>query len=368
MQRLAWTDNLRALMIIFVVMMHAAVTYGGIGGWYYIENEKVDMGSTIFFAVYQSFSQAYFMSLLFLFSGYFTRKSLLKKGTLKFLSGRFYRLGIPLLIYIFILHPLNVKMAYPDLELWHFYKHGIIDLRLFSWTGPMWFVEALLIFSLIYVMLRKIPLIQKKLIFKLNAPNLSLLILFITAFAFGTRLIFPIGTDVVNLQLCYFPAYIVMFFTGIIAHSQDIFNNIDYRTGIRWLIISFAIGLPAWFLIIIFGGPLKGIMLIEGGLNWPAFFYALWESFFCVAFITALIGIFRHRYNNQNRFQKFLSDNAFGVYVFHATILIGISVILKDLTMPPVPKFFMVFSIAIVASYLFSWLIRKIPVAKILFS
>jgi surface polysaccharide O-acyltransferase-like enzyme len=368
MQRFAWIDNLRALMIILVVMIHAAVTYSGIGGWYYKENEQVGMGSTLFFAFFMTFTQAYFMSLLFMISGYFTRKSLEKKSTGKFLAGRFYRLGVPLLIYVFILHPLNVKMVYPDLDLMKFYREGIVDLDFFSWTGPMWFVEALLIFTIIYLLIRKIPLIGRSISWEPKAKSIGFLILLITALAFVTRIFFPIGTDVTNLQLCYFPAYIVMFFYGIVVHKQGIFGKIEYQKAIRWLIISVAVGVPVWLLIIIFGGPLKGSMLIEGGLNWPAFCYALWESFFCVTFTFSLTGIFLHRFNRQNTLQHFLSDNAFGVFVFHAPVLIGLSLLLKGMILPPVLKFLLVFVLAVTAAFLVSWLIRRIPPLRRLFS
>ncbi len=181
MQRLFWIDNLRALMIILVVMVHTGVTYSGLGNWYYVENEQVGMGSTLFFALIQTFTQAYFMSLLFLISGYFSRKTLERKSPGRFLSGRFYRLGIPLLIYIFILHPLNVKMVYPDLDLVKFWAEGITRLRLFSRTGPLWFVEALLIFNILYLLLRKIPLMKQNIAISPSTGNILLLILFITS-------------------------------------------------------------------------------------------------------------------------------------------------------------------------------------------
>jgi glucans biosynthesis protein C len=33
--RLAYIDNLKALTIILVIIVHAAVTYSGIGSWYH---------------------------------------------------------------------------------------------------------------------------------------------------------------------------------------------------------------------------------------------------------------------------------------------------------------------------------------------
>ena len=80
MKRLAWIDNLRIMVIITVVFLHSAVTYSGMGGWYYKEGADIGKMNTIFFAFFLTFTQAYFMSLLFMVSGYFSRKSLGRKS------------------------------------------------------------------------------------------------------------------------------------------------------------------------------------------------------------------------------------------------------------------------------------------------
>ena len=52
--RLAYFDNIRAVMIICVVLMHIAVTYSGFGGWYYKEKLELDALSTFSFALFQT--------------------------------------------------------------------------------------------------------------------------------------------------------------------------------------------------------------------------------------------------------------------------------------------------------------------------
>ncbi|HUI72529.1 MAG TPA: hypothetical protein VL354_18560 [Spirochaetia bacterium] len=37
-KRLRYLDNLRSLVIFFVAVMHSDVTYSGVGGWYYTED------------------------------------------------------------------------------------------------------------------------------------------------------------------------------------------------------------------------------------------------------------------------------------------------------------------------------------------
>ncbi|MFX4262314.1 acyltransferase family protein [Pelotomaculum propionicicum] len=367
--RLSYIDNLRALMIIFVVMLHTAVTYSGFGSWYYVENKSVDFVSTLFFGFFQSFTQAYFMSLLFLIAGYFAAGNLDAKGTGCFVAGRLFRLGIPVLIYIFLINPVCVMISHPEVNIADYYIQGILSFDFISWTGPLWFALALLIFTLVYVLTRKISnSINFYCKFEINIKNVLLLVFFITIAAFAIRTVFPIGTDVINLQFSFFSAYVIMFAVGIMSYRYGIIDRIDYNTGKRWFAASFVIGLPFWIFLMLFGGPAEGIFLINGGLNWQAFAYALWESFYCVTIIIGLIGIFKYRYNTQNSFQKFLSDNAFGVFVFHAPILIGISILFNQLALYPVLKFIFISIIAVSASFIFSYSIRRIGFLRKIFS
>lgn len=369
MNRLNWIDNLRVLVIILVVILHAAVTYSGMGGWYYKENTEVDTFSTLFFAFYLTFMQAWFMSMLFMVSGYFSRASLEKKGTRKFVAGRLKRLGIPLLVFIFLIQPISVRLAYPDLDLLQWYFGGIKSFQFLSWTGPLWFVEALLIFCLVYVylfmpLLKKLPAIS----FRLTTLNVFILIALITGVAFAVRLVYPIGSDFYNLQFGFFSGYVFLFAFGILAHKARTFEKITKGDGIRWLALSLGLGVPGWFLLIFLGGPIDGDMRIEGGMNWPAFFYALWESFICVTFILALTGLFKFRMDRGGRLQKFLSDNAFGVFVFHAPVLIGISMLLKEVSLYPLMKFVIVSVLAVSCSFGVAWLVRRAGVLRRIFS
>ena len=106
-----------------------------------------------------------------------------------------------------------------------------------SGTGPMWFAVALFGFSLIYGLVRLIsrrsaPASGRKQL----EPTLGMavsLILIIAVFAFLIRIVQPIGTDILNFQLCYFASYIVLFIVGIIAYRNNLFAKISYRAGKR---------------------------------------------------------------------------------------------------------------------------------------
>ena len=81
-QRFFYLDNLRSFVIFLVVLMHANVTYSGFGGWYYKEtnSDSLDLVSKILFGLYGSFTQAWFMGILFFTAAFFAARSIAKRG------------------------------------------------------------------------------------------------------------------------------------------------------------------------------------------------------------------------------------------------------------------------------------------------
>ena len=96
--------------------------------------------------------------------------------------------------------------------------------------------------------------------------------------------------------------------------------------------------------------------------------FAFWESFFCVAVIIGLIGVFRERFNEGRPWARFLSEQALGVYVFHAPVLIAVSRALKDVVLPPLPKFAFVPVFVVSACFAVSWSIRRVGFLRKVFS
>ncbi len=365
--KIAYLNNLKTLMLVFVIMIHSAVIYSGKGFFFYIETRHLDKYSNYFFEFFQAFTQAYFMSLLFTIFGYFLPDLLAKKGTKKFISDRFYHLGLPSLIYALLLYPIGEKIADPTFD-WNHYIDGILSFKFISWTGPMWFTLTLLIFTLIYLAFKKwFDILITKCSFQFRVRNVLSLILLIALVAFLLRLVFPIGTMIINFQFDYFSSYFFMFFFGIFAREKNIFQTLDYQKAKKWFVAAFAIGVPL-FIGIVFSTHMQDPRSLLSGWHLLALVNALWESFFCVAISIGLVGIFKKHFSTQNQFQKFLSDNFLAVYFFYVPILISIAVLLKNVELPPILKFVMVVLIALPTCFIFAYFIRKIPFLKKLFS
>ena len=367
--RFAFIDNVRSLVIILVVAMHSAVTYSGFGGWYYIEGspEKLNIPETVFFGFFQSFIQAWAMGILFFISAYLAAKSVSKRGSSNFIRERLFRLGLPLIIYTFIIAPFIqfvLLNRFIDSNIYLNYFHFLLNFG--HLTGPLWYVQTLLVFCILYILQKRLfP--HKKVVNNITPQNILFIILLTGTTAFFIRLVFPIGTSFSNLQFCYFASYIVLFIFGIIVGENNLLDNISQKANIIWLKLSLIIGTPIWCLLMVFGGAIEGKMYINGGFNWQSITFALWESFIAIGFSIGLIALFKEKLNINNKFTGLLAENAFGIYVFHSPILIFITLLLRNWVTYATIKFFIVTIIASIACLLFSIIIRKIKPFKIIF-
>ncbi|HYB85758.1 MAG TPA: acyltransferase [Streptosporangiaceae bacterium] len=148
-QRERWADNLRVLVIAVVVAWHTATAYLGRSNWYYIDPATPKAWSTAFFPA--SIVSLFALGPLFLVAGWFSARSLARKDPGAFARARLLRLGVPLIAFIFVINPLASYLGdlgqglYPNLA---DYLSGVYAV------GVMWFVAALLAFSLAYALLR----------------------------------------------------------------------------------------------------------------------------------------------------------------------------------------------------------------------
>lgn len=375
--RYLYIDNLRLLMIILVVLVHLAVTYSGIGKWPFMDAKELDTVGTVFFALFQTFTQGYFMGFMFLISGYFVAASYNKKGCGRFLGSRFIRLGLPALLFMLVISPfisyVILGSTWDRPEFLTYYSDYITSLKVLSSTGPLWFAVALLIFNLGYCVIRIITggrFRESEKVTKVRPmPGdwcVILLGIVISITTFLIRLVQPVDSSIMNMQICFFAQYIIMFVIGVRAGRYDWFSQISMKRGKKWLIIAFVPCVIVWLIVMLTGGALEGNLdIYKGGMNWQSAAYATWESFVCVSMSVGLIGVFRARHNSQSRLIKAMSDSSFSVYVFHALVIIMVSLLIRDFEMYPILKFAVAAIIGVPLTFLVShFIFRRVPGLK----
>jgi glucan biosynthesis protein C len=371
-----FVDNLRSTMIVLVLSMHAADTYSTLGNWYYQERTQVALPTLVGFWTYQAFLQAFFMGLLFFFAGYFVPAAYDRKGASRFLRDRFKRLGLPTLLYMFVVGPLTeyyISRSWrpnPRISFVHEWTIYIVRIRFPGGTGPMWFCEALLIFCGAYALLRSVaraiaPARSASPVAPTHLEVFAFVLIMATA-TFLVRFVQPASTSFYNMHLADFSQYVLLFAAGIVAYRRQWLKEVPYAFGIQWLLIGLAGGAVLWFVLIAYGGALHGdTSAYGGGLYWQSAVMNLWESLVCAGMLLGLTVIFRRYFNTQGRVARFLSDNAFAVYLFHPPILIAIALGLHSLELPIVAKTIVLTALAGVASFgLSAMVFRRIPILR----
>jgi peptidoglycan/LPS O-acetylase OafA/YrhL len=344
-QRDLYIDRLRGVMTVLVVLHHTAITYGASGGWFYHELKQSAAPSSLLLTLFCATNQAYFMGFFFLLAGYFTPRSLERKGYGHFLCDRFLRLGLPLLAFGLILGPLTAAMVNAA------EGHGFWGTFVWLWqhkefiNGPLWFAEALLLFSLGYCVWRAVlgaPLEHSERTPKpVPAYRWWLLsALGVGAAALAIRQVIPVGQNVFGLQLGYFVGYIFLFALGISAWRHDWLRQLSWKDARPW-IVALAVAWPCLPVSIAVATTLNGPgkSNFSGGLSWPAILYACWEPFVAWGLIAGWILIFREHMNKPSAFWEWLNRRAYAVYIIHPPVLVGVALLLHGWAAPALVKF-----------------------------
>lgn len=369
-KRLLFVDNIRWTLIVLVICHHAAVTYSHVGGWYYLDGPKPPLGTALLFATFETFNQAYFMGLLFLFAGYFVAPAFDSKGAARFLRDRAIRLGIPSLFFMLVIHPVTVYWllrtfddpAIPSLAT--AYPRFLSSGKFFSESGPMWFAVTLLIFCVIYAGVRVLfPRPLSEIPSRPAHADVMALILLMGSCTFLVRIVQPIGVNILNMQLCYFSQYVLLFIVGILAYRGNWLRQVPKKFAMLWFKLALTIGVLSWFVILATSGATHGdTQSLLGGFHWQSAAFSFWESFFCLGVCLGLIVLFRERWNTQGRFAQWMSQNSFSAYLFHTPILVAVTLALKQIQASPLEKFALASLIAVPITFLVSGLIRtRIP-------
>ena len=366
--RNAGLDALRATLTLLVLFHHSAITYGAIGGWFYREvatDGRLETKLLIFFC---TLNQAYFMGLFFLLAGYFTPGSVDKNGAWGYLRERLLRLGIPLLVFGFLIGPATIALASTAqgrpfvASLWRLWARGTFE------NGPLWFAQALLMFSVGYLAWRGIASRSRSK--SRSAPAfpshaaIALAALTVGAAAFALRLVWPVGTQLFGLQLGYFASYVVLFVAGCVGSPGQWLEHVpENQRRVWWVVSGFALPvLPAIVLSAPFFPELKGDT--SGGWNIQAAVYAFWEPLVAWGLILVLLSRFHRVFPRLNSVSAALSRRAYTIYIIHPPILVAIALAWRSVAAPHLVKFAVTGTLTSLVCFAIAGLLVRVPLVK----
>jgi len=375
--RLAYIDVVRFVLIVLVIMVHAAVTYGSAGSWTYVDSRSTNEMTSALLTFFVMYSQSFFMSLFFFFAGFFTPGSFEKKGLVKFWKDRIVHLGIPMVLYTFFLSriPNYLDDVVSNGESASFWQYTARTFISDADEGPTWFLFALLAFTAAYTiwrLIRRSTKNQAQAEKHIPAPNNQTLIivaLLMAAAMFTVGQFLPIIEPVdifgiFSLLMGFFPFYIIIFIGGIMAYRNNWLEEMP--AGMlrfwKWFSVGLIIFLP---IFIIATGALEiGIDPYMSGMNWRCATMCLWMGMACISFCTTLTLWMREKIHSGSKLTSFLSSNTFTVYLIHPIVLVAFTVAIRNLAVNPLIKFSLASIFTVFACYVLATIIKRIPVVK----
>ena len=365
--RIYFLDNLRAFVIVLVVILHGSMVYMvGAPEWWYV----VDAQNSLFFTSLVFLIDVPIMLIMFFIAGYFAMPSLVKRGPDQFLRDKFIRVGAPWLVGVFFLAPLTAYMVY--------IKWGNPMTYLQFWTTDFWaaaFQQSVywylgVLFSFFFLLVLACDISERLRNAKrqLSVPTWKLFLSFWALMSLGMFLMnqfFPVGTWYTQVKLLVFqplrvPLYIGYFALGIYAHLSGWFSDDGYQPRLLpwtavWLISGLLYLANRMFVMPANPDPAPAIQA-------P---HALLFNAFCLSSLMAGTAFFQQFVNKSTRFWHSLSANSYGIYYIHPLILYPLAYLFLPVSLPLFVKAPLVILLGLSLSWAASaFVLTKAPIVR----
>lgn len=380
--RVGWLDNLKVALTVLVIFHHAGQPYGPTGGfWQYVNS--ID-GSWSWLGAFFAVNAAFFMGLFFLIAGYVLPAAYRKHGWRDFLVGKLLRLGVPLIIGLLILIPAGMYLYYsrysgnPPLDYPAYFFRiflgiggapegfvspvGYPELNF----GHLWFIEHLLIYSLIFLTLQR--LFNRKTGIAWEPSPMGILPVLtlglVTAiFTWLIRIRYPIDRWIgflgfIQMEPAHWPQYFLFFTLGVLMGERNRLEFFKTRHGWICLALGLAMAAVVWLRALWPGLVFDGVYRI-----WPVY-----ESFLAAFLSFGLITLFRETFTRETPFFRFLARHAYTVYIIHVPVLLTLQVLFDRVpTGGAACKFLVTGTLTTVLCWPIAWALVKLPgVRKVL--
>jgi peptidoglycan/LPS O-acetylase OafA/YrhL len=373
--RIVAFDRARTFATLLVVIHHSVVNFTHFGNG--------DRMRWLGFDLVVLFNDSFFMAFMFLISGLFVHDSLTRHGAGEFLRRRGWRLGIPLLVSIFVLIPIAYYASFL-----RYHLPGTTDFNYFHYWGRMittgpwpsgqsWFLWVLLVFNVIaaaiWVTAPKILRAFGRLIDALrDRPAMAFAAFIVVSVVsylplhlwFGDGAWFEPGHypfPVQSSRVLLYPAY---FFTGVGI------GVISLRAGILAENGEVARRWAAWltFAILLFGLILFLVFVHHNWIGNPAAPPLWWRTAYGIAFALfsaamafTVLAISLRLSRSSLWLLDAMQPSAYGIFIFHYMFIIWLQYFVYDPAWPAGVKAAVVFAVTLGGSWLLTVLLRKIP-------
>ncbi|SEP41797.1 Acyltransferase family protein [Propionispora vibrioides] len=351
--RMYYLDNLRAFVIVMVVIMHTSIGYmAKPPEWWYV----IDIKNNVLFDLLVMVVDVFIMPIMFFVAGYFALPVLIKKGTAGFWHSKFSRIVVPWVVGVLFFAPLITysipfsRMATPPsyMSFWAvFFQPAIFNHAQYWFLGVLaWFfvlLTAVYHFSPSSCQRKTSP----------SSPSIGtfLFISLVPAIAYFIANLYFQSDDwasvayVAHIQPTRIGFYLCYFGLGVHAWRNLWLTKDGYNPEFgRWFFASVVMLTIFIAYRITFSDTTP---LFKAG-------HALVHSCFNLAATFGFIVLFRDFFNSGAYLWRRFSANSYTIYYIHHFILLPMAYLVQKIEAPVWIKFISVSTLAVVFCYLVS--------------
>jgi hypothetical protein len=369
----AYLDRLKVVLVAVIIAGHGALAYGDLeSAWPYQDIQEVRLAAISDVALSAAVIPAvlFTMGLFFLISGLLTPGSLSRKGPRAFARDRAVRLGGPLLVWTLLLWPGAIWLSALAAGDRHSFWSELTTAEPVLDTGPLWFVEVLLVFSLAYAAWRSwrdrtgrpagaSPAVRHE--GPLSGWRLVALAAGISVATVLVRLVFPIASGQIGQShLWQWPQFVTMFGLGVVAGRRGWLDPVPDA-------LRRTCGLAALGGVVAFGAlgaamAAAGVdpeVLFDGPrLHWAPVALAAIEGPLAVGASVWLLGLAQRRLGRPpGPLGRALARSAYAAFLLQGVVLIGLMIAMRPIGLPAEVKALAVAGLGVAGSFTLAWLL-----------
>ena len=360
--RLVAVDNLKALLVAWIIGFHAFLGYTAFGGWPYDEVNEVTMSPTteLVLSVVLGPTSLVVVGTFFFLAGLFAPGSVRRHGPARFSLGRLVRLGLPWLAFMLLIWPLFMWFAYRAAGYDLTFREAFRGRQPFLDAGPLWFAQILLYASLGYAVWSWWDLGRWMPRFTAGRRHLLVAIGTMTLVSFLTRLWFPARSlQILDLHVWQWPQCIGMFCLGIALSGQGwavrVPQNVVRFSGM--LSLGTLIIAPLVALVTGLSDLSRDAGAFLGGWRWQALVLDVIEASLVIAGSVWLLGMAQRHLAGVTRLRTVSARSAYAAFVLQAPVLLTLAIGARWLSIPALAKATLVGGFAVLISFGVGWLI-----------
>lgn len=354
--RIAALDNLRTLMVLFIVLLHAACAYAISIPWWHARDELSKGFDLLNFCI-----DTFALPVLFFVSGLFAEPSFKRHGRTGLLRGKLRRLGVPLLLLPVFYLPGMVYVGYlsrtadpaPFFDYWLHWVGTMGDWNFVLLTSMetgaryldacsphhLWFVSMLLVFFAGYALCRpwfrgtgerRVTLLTLAWVWLLLATGYAAINLLIQDWAWAR-----LGPFIL-FQPARVPLYLGAFLFGVYARPHV--ARRESLPGSPYLWIPLFPVLFATLLVTIGKDVPTSPAQLDEAIVWGVLRAGLFLSAVCMG----VNGGYRFL-RTASRWQRSLNASSYDTYLLHMPLVVFAQALLLGVAMPTLLKMVLAF-------------------------